>query len=781
MGRDIQAIKISGEDRRKYRDKVRRSLDVFARMLRERLFEENPSTVGQEIELNLVDDRGMPSMRNADVLDAIASPAWATEVGQFNLEINVPPRMLDGDALATLETELRGDLNAADARARTVGSHLVMVGILPTLAEHDVNEGTMSANERYRVLNEQIFAARGEDMSISIDGPEQLLTHADSITPEAACTSVQLHTQVSPDAFADYWNAAQAIAGVQVALAANSPFLFGKQLWHETRITLFEQSTDTRPDELKEQGVRPRVWFGERWITSVFDLFEENIRYFPALLPICEDEDPLATLDRGAIPQLAEMSLHNGTIYRWNRPVYGVVDGRPHLRVENRVLPAGPTIADVVANAAFYYGLVRSLAEAQRPIWTQMSFTTAAENLHEAARHGLDAQLYWPGVGDTPVSELILRRLLPLAREGLGRWGVDEAVAGRLLGIIEQRCLTGQTGAAWQLATVAELARGGLDRREALRQMTQRYIEHMHSNEPVHTWSVGLASSAHGDQRHAGACQREPGQPQRGQPLTQHGPGQHDRHRGVERGEHGGDRQETLVGREEEQDGAAGPGRPGDHRQQPRPGAGQPEAAYGHRRGQRRHQLANRGRGHRPQPAARARAVQPDEQQREAGPRDQAEDHTRGRTSGRGRLLRRRVTRGRRARRHTHDGRQGQHDPGQRQRRRPLAEQQPGEHREGRRAHGAQRPGHAERRVPEPQVQRERAQGAAQPGRETPGQRGRRRRMRRGEGQRRRHDHRADRRGEQRDLDDPGAAGGEPGREVRTAVADRGRQRQDDG
>ena len=198
MGRDIQAIKISGEDRRKYRDKVRRSLDVFARMLRERLFDENPSTVGQEIELNLVDEHGMPSMRNADVLDAIASPVWATEVGQFNLEINVPPRMLDGDSLATLETELRADLNAADARARTVGSHLVMVGILPTLAEHDVHEGTMSANERYRVLNEQIFAARGEDMRISIDGPEQLLTHADSITPEAACTSVQLHTPGQP-------------------------------------------------------------------------------------------------------------------------------------------------------------------------------------------------------------------------------------------------------------------------------------------------------------------------------------------------------------------------------------------------------------------------------------------------------------------------------------------------------------------------------------------------------------------------------------------------------
>src|SRR5207245_4418431 len=166
--------------------------------------------------------------------------------------------------------------------------------------------------------------------------------------------------------------------------------------------------------------------------------------------------------------QLAEMSLHNGTIYRWNRPVYDNAGGTPHLRVENRVLPAGPTIADVVANAAFYYGLTRYLAEAQRPIWTQMSFATAAENLHEAARYGLDAQLYWPGVGDTPVAELILRRLLPLAREGLSRWGVSQVDADRLLGIIEQRCLTGQNGAAWQVATVAELTRhSGVNRQEA--------------------------------------------------------------------------------------------------------------------------------------------------------------------------------------------------------------------------------------------------------------------------------------------------------------------------
>jgi gamma-glutamyl:cysteine ligase YbdK (ATP-grasp superfamily) len=458
-------------------------------MLREQMFQAEPVLVGQEIELNLVDEQGEPAMRNAAVLDAIANPAWATEVGQFNLEINVPPRPPGGDALAGLEAEIRGDLNAADTRARGAGARLVMVGILPTLQKQDVHEGTMTASDRFRVLNEQIFAARGEDMQIEIDGTERLLTHTDSITPEAACTSLQLHLQVSPDAFANYWNAAQAIAGVQVALGANSPFLFGPQLWHETRITLFEQATDTRPEELKEQGVRPRVWFGERWITSVFDLFEENLRYFPALLPICEDQDPLAMLDGGVSPELAEMSLHNGTIYRWNRPIYAVAGGQPHLRVENRVLPAGPTVADVVANAAFYYGLVRSLAEAQRPVWTQMSFATAAENLHEAARNGLSAHLYWPGLGEAPVAELVLRRLLPLAHDGLARWGVDPALAARLLGIVEQRCLTGRNGATWQTAVVAGLSdRDGADRPEALRLMTQRYIELMHSNEPVHTW-----------------------------------------------------------------------------------------------------------------------------------------------------------------------------------------------------------------------------------------------------------------------------------------------------
>jgi hypothetical protein len=488
MGRDVASATISGEDRRRYRDKVRRCLDVLARMLGESQFDFERPHIGLEIELNLIDSLGDPLMRNADVLKAIADPAWATELGQFNLEINIPPRELGGESTGELEAEVRDHLVHADGRAREVGGGLVMIGILPTLRKTDIGEESLSANARYKMLNDQIFAARGEDVELAVDGVERLNTYADSITPEAACTSFQLHLQVSPAQFAQYWNAAQAIAGAQLAVGANSPFLFGKELWRETRIPLFEQATDTRPEELKEQGVRPRVWFGERWVTSVFDLFEENARYFPALLPICEDDDPADQLARGEIPALAELSLHNGTVYRWNRPIYAVVDSRPHLRVENRVLPAGPTVVDAVANAAFYYGLVRTLAEQERPIWSQMSFSAAEENLHSGARHGLDATLYWPGVGEVPAVELVLRRLLPLAHAGLDSWGVDPAVRDRLLGVIESRCTSGVNGASWQVDVVHDLQRAGADRTAALHGMLDRYIPNMHSNEPVHTW-----------------------------------------------------------------------------------------------------------------------------------------------------------------------------------------------------------------------------------------------------------------------------------------------------
>ncbi len=494
MGEDVTTTRtFTRHDRQRYREKLRRCLDVFAHMLGESKFDFERPLTGLEIEFNLIDANQDPAMRNAEVLNAIANDDFQTELGQFNIEINVRPRRLLGRAPDELETELRASLNDAEARSRAVSAHIVMIGILPTLTPGHLTGDSISANPRYSLINEQVFAARGEDLHIVIDGPERLAMYADTIAPESACTSVQFHVQVSPQSYAANWNAAQCMAGVQVALGANSPFLFGKELWRETRIALFEQATDTRPPELKAQGVRPRVWFGERWITSIFDQFEENVSYFPALLPICDDEDPVAALSRGDTPRLSELRMHNGTIYRWNRPVYDVFRGKPHLRVENRVLPAGPTVVDILANGAFYYGLLRALAEQDRPVWSQMSFAAAEDNFYSGGRRGIDAQLYWPGAGEVPVTELVLRRLLPLAHEGLGAWGVDTSVSDRLLGIIEKRCTTHQNGAEWQARTFHRIdeEKQPLDRRDSLREMLGRYVEYMHSNQPVHSWPVG--------------------------------------------------------------------------------------------------------------------------------------------------------------------------------------------------------------------------------------------------------------------------------------------------
>jgi hypothetical protein len=486
MGEEVEAQEFSRADRTRHREKVRRNLDVFARMLREERFDTDDPMTGLEVELNLVDEHGDPALKNAEALEAIASPDFQTELGQFNIEINVPPAKLRENGLTTFENTLRNSLNDAEAKSAAVGAHMVMIGILPTLAEGHMAVDSLSANPRYRLLSEQILNARGEDITISIDGPERLQTSSDSIVPEAACTSTQFHVQTSPDQFAAYWNASQAIAGVQLAVAANSPYLLGKELWRETRIPLFEQATDTRSEELKAQGVRPRVWFGERWITSVFDLFEENVRFFPALLPVTEDEDPLEVLESGGTPQLSELRLHNGTIYRWNRPVYDIAKGVPHLRVENRLLAAGPTVADTMANAAFYFGLVRAVAESERPLWSQMSFSAAEENFHVAAQQGVEAQIYWPGVGQVRATELILRRLLPMAHKGLDAWGAAPEERDRLLGIIEQRCLTGVTGAEWFVRRMKQ--RSDLERYAALRATLLEYRDGMHTNEPVHTW-----------------------------------------------------------------------------------------------------------------------------------------------------------------------------------------------------------------------------------------------------------------------------------------------------
>jgi hypothetical protein len=493
MGRDIETTEFSREDRTRFREKVKANLAALRHLVHTGRFETGFRRIGVEMEVYLVDANGAVMPINAELLRRIASKEWQTELAQFNIEFGVEPRTLAKDVFRQTEDALRGSLENAQAQAETLDAQVVIIGILPTLTDFDVTEQNLSANPRYHALNDAILAARGEDILLRIEGDEKLEMTLNSITAEAACTSYQLHLQVDPDDFARYWNAAQVIAAPLVAVAANSPMFLGKLLHHETRIALFEQAIDTRSEELAQQGVRPRVWFGEKWLREgMFELFDENVRYFSALLPICEPEDPIQVLREGGVPGLAELTLHNGTIYRWNRPVYEVAGGVPHMRVENRVLPAGPTVVDCVANAAFYYGLMSALTRAKEPVWEQMSFEAATDNFFAAARHGLGAKLFWPRVSAAvPAHELVLRHLLPLAREGLEAWDVDPDDIDRYLGIIHDRVVKMQNGAAWQIGTFNRLVReGGLDRAEATRELVRRYQKLSMAGSPVHTWPI---------------------------------------------------------------------------------------------------------------------------------------------------------------------------------------------------------------------------------------------------------------------------------------------------
>ncbi len=490
MGRDIEEIRFTREDRQRYREKVKACLEVLRRMREAEMFEVGRKLIGVEVEFYVVDVDGEPMMINAELLNRIESEDFQTELAQFNIEFNLAPHKLNGTVFREIEEELETSFDHAYRRAEELDAKVAMVGVIPTLRDLHVTIQNLSANPRYHLLNEQILEARGEDLSVEIEGQEKLALKMSSIAMEAAATSVQLHLQVSPQGFAAAWNAAQAASAAQVAAGANSPFLLGKELWRETRIALFQQAIDTRSEELTAQGVRPRVWFGERWIDDVMDLFDENVRYFPALLPLVEDEDPATELERGAIPRLPELVLHNGTIWRWNRPVYGIARGKPHLRVENRVLPAGPTMVDIVANAAFYFGLIRGLTEMDPPLPRQLSFQAAHDNFFRAARDGIDSELFWPGVGEVPASELILRTLLPIAHAGLDGWGVDRRDRDHYLGIIEQRALKRLTGASWQVRSFRNLLDRADSRDQAITEMTRQYLIGMRSNEPVHTWPI---------------------------------------------------------------------------------------------------------------------------------------------------------------------------------------------------------------------------------------------------------------------------------------------------
>ncbi|PXA79563.1 glutamate--cysteine ligase [Auritidibacter sp. NML120636] len=493
MGTEIDSDEFTYSQRSRYRELLESSLTALREYLAEHCFEDQ-NQVGLELELNLIDQQGLPAFVNEAVLadlDTIdtGDADFAPELGRFTIELNHPVLEIAGTGLQQLEESLRTHLRMADRIAENYDARVVPVGILPSLRGEDmIGEDWLSAGTRFKALNRAVMSARGEELLVDIHGEDHLQFYAQNIAIEAACTSMQLHIEVTADLFSAVWNAAQAIAGPQIALAANSPLFIGTQLWHETRIPVFQQAVDDRAPEYARQGVRPRVWFGDAWVDTIDELYAENLAFFPSLLP--EQWDSADSHTALGAPKLHELNLHNGTVYRWNRPIYDPgSDTRPaHLRVENRLLPAGPTATDMVANTAFFFGVVRSLVDSENNPWERMSFAAARSNFYACAKHGLAAWVYWPGYGELPVTELLDRYLIPLATEGLQLLNVESGVADRLFKVLTGRIRSGQTGAVWQLNALKALEQRTRSRPEALAELTRIYADHVAGSQPVHTW-----------------------------------------------------------------------------------------------------------------------------------------------------------------------------------------------------------------------------------------------------------------------------------------------------
>ena len=477
-----------GNVRREFMRHLFNDLHALENMLAEDLIESDIRRIGAEQEMFLIDRSARPAMVAVELLERLADDKFTTELGQFNLELNLPPLVFGGDCLSRLETELVDRLDHVKRVAAEMDTQILLTGILPTLRKSDLALSNMTPEPRYFALNDSMNALRGGAYELHIKGVDELLLKHDSVMLEACNASFQVHFQVGAEEFANLYNIAQAIAAPVLAAAVNSPVLFGRRLWAETRIALFQQSVDTRSAlaDLRERS--PRVSFGRGWVRdSVLELFQEDIARFRALVVREIQSDSLNDLREGNVPKLEALCLYNSTVYRWNRACYGISKGKAHLRIENRVLPSGPTPTDEVANAAFWFGLLSSMSQRFEDISRVMEFEDAAMNFTSAARLGLDAQFAWINGETLPAATLICEKLLPAAREGLLRRGIDEGDVDRYLGIIERRVSRSKTGAAWQVNSLADM-RGHGSAGERLNALTAAMAARQTEGEPVAEW-----------------------------------------------------------------------------------------------------------------------------------------------------------------------------------------------------------------------------------------------------------------------------------------------------
>ena len=475
---------------REFTNHLMRDVRALELMLHEDMFETGVRRIGAEQELFMIDERGEPAPVIKEVLERNTDDRIVTELTKFNIEFNMDPLQYGDDCFARMEESTAGLIEKVRGLTRQVDSEIAMTGISPTAHLSDFALDYMMPRPRYYALNDALSRLRGGAGQYQIQGIDELFVKHDSIMLEGCNTSFQTHFQVSPEEFPRYYNIAQVVAAPCLAAATNSPLLFGKRLWRETRIALFQQAVDTRSSNLYLREMSPRVHFGTDWVDeSVMEIFREDISRFRVLLTTDLNEDPLQMLETGGVPRLMALQLHNGTVYRWNRACYGITDGKPHLRIENRVLPSGPTIVDEIANAAFWYGLVAGLADEYRDVSEHIEFYEARYNFTAAARSGLSSQFKWLDGSNRPAHELILDTLIPLAERGLQSSDIDPDDIDRYLGIIQKRVETRQTGSQWQLDSMARMQEVG-SRAERLGALTRAMVDRQKEGEPVHEWPL---------------------------------------------------------------------------------------------------------------------------------------------------------------------------------------------------------------------------------------------------------------------------------------------------
>ena len=465
-------------------------LQALEEMLETGRMESGVRRIGAEQEMFLVNSNLGPAAVAEEVIGQLNDSRFVVEIARFNLEANLTPRLLEGRCFRQMEEELTEVIRMAREGARACGADILLGGILPTLAMSDLSLENITQRPRYHELNRGISGLRGGKFSAYIKGRDELHITHDNIMMDACNASFQVHLQVNPQEFASAYNLAQVVIAPVLAAAVNSPLLFGRRLWQETRVALFQHSNDARTSTQHARSQPPRVGFGESWLEdSVLELFHHQIARFRIIMATEADEAPMEVLARGGVPNLSALRLHNGTIWPWNRACYGVSDGRAHLRIENRSLPGGPTVLDEMANAAFFVGLMSALRDEYGEVSRKLAFDDAKANFFAAARSGLSAQFTWVDGKHHVAATLILEHLLPLARQGLRQSGIASIDIDRYLGTIEERVRSGQTGAQWMLKSLASMEHQGTsDLRQ--RKLAAAMLERQQTAEPVHRWAI---------------------------------------------------------------------------------------------------------------------------------------------------------------------------------------------------------------------------------------------------------------------------------------------------